>query len=521
MARIPDRESMKRMRMQARSTVPVKRKIKQPQDKFRQLFHDVQIRADDDSKKFVDAVPITEQKSIMRAYERERHQPDFDLMTFLGKHFVFPHSGDDEAVVSESMSHHITELWGKLNRTSPKTKGSLLALPYPYIVPGGRFNEFFYWDSYFISLGLHVEHKRREELGIIKNMTYQLRSHGYIPTANRSYLLTRSQPPYFSRMARLATHDVGAVSKYVPYMVFEYRFWVRDRRKLSASKTASKRVVWMPDGTILNRYYDEMDVPRPESYPEDVKTAEMALERRAGQVYLDVRAAAESGWDFSSRWFGESNTLASIRTTDLVPIDLNCLLYELEITIAEGYRELKQIPLAKRFEQAAAQRAKTINTYLWDESTGYYHDYHFPTGRRSGHRTIAGVYALSAGVASDEQAASVAKHIEQDFLKPGGVVTSLVHSGQQWDAPNGWAPMQWETIIGLRKYGYDDLADIIKQRFIECAELTYRAHGKLVEKYNVVSPGTQAAGGEYALQDGFGWTNGVLQALLHDLDKKL
>lgn len=514
-------DRLQRLKIQARSTVPVRRKVAQPQHQFSELFHDVQMRSIQDSKRFVDAIPLKEQKIIQKAYDREKNQKDFDVMEFLGRYFIFPDSKSVNATPSTSMSGYISELWPHLTRSASKNTGSLQALPYPYVVPGGRFDEFFYWDSYFIALGLTADKQFNLVESIAKNMTYLLRSNGFIPTANRSYLMTRSQPPYFARLVQLLEESSpSTLAKNVPYMVFEYRFWMKDRKKLSDKNPTAKRVVRMPDGTVLNRYYDEMADPRPESYPEDLKTAEQAMERRAAQVYLDVRAAAESGWDFSSRWFGEGNNLASIRTSELIPVDLNCLLYELEITIARGYRQLKQPVLAKRFEQAAAQRARTINTYCYDEKTGFYYDFHSPSARRSGHKTLASVYPLTVGIASKKQAAAVAATIERDFLRSGGVVTTLVHSSQQWDAPNGWAPLQWETIIGLRKYGFNDLADTIKERFIHCAQHTFATKQKMVEKYNVEHVGKEATGGEYALQDGFGWTNGVVQALLKDLDEK-
>lgn len=512
------------LRIEASTLTPQIRKPGTPEKDFKGLFHDVQTgQIHADSKAFVDAVPLKRRKEILKIYEKERNNPDFDLLKFISTYFTMP--GSAEALVEEntdhSMSEHITQLWNGLERRTLKKKGSLLEVPYPYIVPGGRFNELFYWDSYFIMVGLAADEHIKHVEAMTRDFAYLLRRHGYIPTANRTYLTSRSQPPFFSHMVQLlaAYKGKGIYLRYLPYLLMEYRFWMKGGRSLRTdSKPSTKRVALMPDGTVLNRYYDDSDAPRPESYPEDLETAEQAIERQAAHVFLDVRAAAESGWDFSSRWLKDGHNLSTIRTTDLIPVDLNCLLYHLEMTIARTYSMMRQKQLAKRFSQAAEQRAATIRRYCWDEKRQFFFDFNFVTGKRSAHQTLAGVFPLYAGIATQEQADAVAAHVSESFLKEGGLVTTLVSSGQQWDSPNGWAPLQLVAIYGLRRYGYDDLADEIKRRWISCAQKVFDDRHKLVEKYNVVHPGELGGGGEYPLQDGFGWTNGVLQALIKEDD---
>jgi alpha,alpha-trehalase len=175
--------------------------------------------------------------------------------------------------------------------------------------------------------------------------------------------------------------------------------------------------------------------------------------------------------------------------------------------------------LARRFRNLAEKRRTAINKYMWDEDEGLFVDYNFRTHRRTGRLTIASVYPLSTKIATPAQAKRVADRIEKDFLQPGGVVTTLLETDQQWDWPNGWAPMQWVTIQGLREYGYYSLADKVKKAWIDACLYTYEHKAKMVEKYNVVEPHKLSSGGEYILQDGFGWTNGVLAALLQE-DKK-
>lgn len=493
-----------------------------PDELLGELLQDVQLRRiHPDGKTFVDLVSERKLRRIAKAYEEARLAPDFDLKSFVQRHFreYLTQTGVQH---NEHQKHtaqeHIEALWPVLTRSTYRNRGSLMALPYPYIVPGGRFAEQFYWDSYFIMLGLMAGGHVDMTEDMIKNYAYMIRKVGFIPTANRTYLLTRSQPPFFAQMVRLLADKRGKRTyvQYLPYLLAEYRFWMKGKRELSLEKTAVRRVVRMPDGSVLNRYFDAKQTPRPESYREDVETATRAHDRDVSRVYLDIRAAAESGWDFSSRWFKEPTDISTIHTTDIIPVDLNCLLYDLELTIAKTYRILKQGVLAKRFEMKAQRRAEAIRTYCWSETDGFFFDYDFVAGVRTPSYHLGAAFALYCKVASSEEAARVAERLERDFLRTGGFVTTLVNSSQQWDAPNGWAPLQWITYKGLRIYGYDDLAREAKKRWMGANIAMYDAHSKFVEKYNVEELGNHAGGGEYALQDGFGWTNGVFLAMDRD-----
>jgi alpha,alpha-trehalase len=268
----------------------------------------------------------------------------------------------------------------------------------------------------------------------------------------------------------------------------------------------------MPNGIALNRYYDNKTTPRPESRREDLETAAQARNANKEKIFLDLRAGAESGWDFSSRWFRDPEDIESIMTTDMVAVDLNCLLYQLEQTIAEAYTLIKQPILAKKYRRLAEKRADTIRRYMWDPREKFFLDYNFRTGRLSPQVTLAGVFPLYAKIATPEQAQSVAERIERDFLKKGGLITTLVDNGQQWDSPNGWAPLQWVAIQGLREYGYHTLANEIRDRWLATCDGVFARKRKMVEKYDVIKADA-GGGGEYPLQDGFGWTNGVYAAL--------
>ncbi len=486
------------------------------------LFEDVQSqRIYPDGKTFVDLVPKKRVKAIHDEYTLLKNDPNFDLKEFVARHFydlsTTIHKKEPQvADPTRSIDDHIQALWKYLERRNRLDRGSLFALPYTYEVPGGRFNEQFYWDSYFIMLGLKAEGNWDRIEGMLKNFAYMIRKFGYIPSANRTYLTSRSQPPFFSHMVRMLAEHKGkrVLIEYLPYLLAEHRFWMKGRSHLEKEEhRAFARLVQLKDGSLVNRYYDNKVAPRPESLWEDTETAQQSIHRESSRLFLHLRAAAESGWDFSSRWLEDPQDLKTIHTADIVPIDLNSLLYHLEVTIADAYRMLWQPIWARRFRKMADRRKKAMNTYCWSKKLNFFTDYNFHHSRKTGTVTLAGVFPLFAGIATQVQADFVAQRIEHDFLKPGGVVTTLIENGQQWDAPNGWAPLQWVTVEGLRRYGHGKLADTISERWLQVNERVYATHGKLVEKYNVVDMDKLGGGGEYQLQDGFGWTNGVYQAL--------
>ena len=521
----PLKKALKKIKASAATVRLALTPVKQsPDERLGELFAAVQLaRVHPDGKTFVDLVPGISLRKIVKTYEKESAQPGFDLSAFVHKHFqeYIAATNTTEALSDHADPEaHIVALWDKLTKSAPTAKGSLIPLPNAYVVPGGRFQEQFYWDSYFIMLGLEASGRHDLTDGIMSNFVHMFNKFGFIPTGNRTYFTSRSQPPYFLQMIRLVAHRKGHHRYLLPrllYLLQEYAFWTRDSREfLSMSRKRYKRIVRMPDDSTLHRYYDALDTPRPESYREDVETAEGS--EKPGMIYRHLRAAAESGWDFSSRWFADPNNIKTIRTTEIVPIDLNCLLYELELALAEAHKKLLQLPLSAYYSRKAEKRRHSINSYLWDEGKGYYFDYHSPSEARTDIWSLAGAYALYCGVADTDQAEKVAKAIESKFLQAGGVTTSLHTTGEQWDDPNGWAPLQWVTIIGLRRYGYNELADRIKVRWLAANQALFQNDHKFVEKYNVHDPTSKGGGGEYKLQDGFGWTNGVFIALKRDFD---
>jgi alpha,alpha-trehalase len=493
-----------------------------PDQQWQPLFQEVQ-RAHlfKDQKTFADAVPNQDTGSLLATWDHARSQPGYALPAFVAGHFSVP--GDTAPYVppaGETLRAHIEGLWPVLTRTTTTVdpRGSLLPLPKPYVVPGGRFREVYYWDSYFTMLGLAASGRWQQVRDMVDNFAWQLDQYGHIPNGNRSYYLSRSQPPFFSLMVELlATHEGDdAYRRYLPQLRTEHAFWMRGAEGL-APGAASERVVRMNDGSLLNRYWDARAVPRTESWTDDLATAATAPDRAPSQVYRDLRAGAESGWDFSSRWLVHPAELGSIHTTEIVPVDLNSLLFQLETTIARASRVAGERSAAREFARLAEQRKRAINTLLWDERQGWYADRDLERGTPRPALTAAALYPLWLEVASPEQARRTAQGVQAQLLREGGLLTTTENTGQQWDAPNGWAPLQWVAVEGLQRYRQDALARQVGVRFLRTVQAVYDRDGKLVEKYVVDGSAGGGGGGEYPLQDGFGWSNGVALALLDRL----
>ena len=484
-----------------------------PDQLYGDLFKQVQLKHIlPDGKTFVDLVPKKKPALIMQEFNAQKDSA-FDLKTFVLNNFAMPDSGNTQAVApNKDVRLHIKNLWPHLTRRQDRASGegsSLLPLPYPYVVPGGRFREVYYWDSYFTMLGL----KESNEISLVENMVnnfaYLINQYGSIPNGNRSYYLSRSQPPFFSMMVELLAETSGnsAYAIYLGALEKEYSYWM--------DKSAStKHVVKMPDGSTLNRYYDQLDIPRHEAWAQDEALSRSLPEAKRLKMNRDLRSAAESGWDFSSRWFADGKNLNTIQTTDIIPVDLNCFLYNLEIVLARSYKMRGDLLKERYFSQIAQRRKSAINKYCWSTISGWYVDYDFTAKRMSSNLTLAGMSALFCNVAPVSRVKNIAYTLRRKFLREGGLVTTLKTTGQQWDAPNGWAPLQWIAVKGLLNYEETELAEAISKSWINLNLKVYNQTGKLMEKYDVTDLTKPAGGGEYPSQDGFGWTNGVLLKMI-------
>jgi alpha,alpha-trehalase len=497
-----------------------------PDQVFGDLFRDVQLaKVFPDSKTFVDCIPKKDPAQIVAAYKAITSNPAirFSMKLFIEDNFEMPPAPPAFNYIQKeaSAAAHIKNLWGNLKREAANTgatakepwkNGSLLSLPYPYIVPGGRFREIYYWDSYFTMLGLKESGETEMIENMIRNFAYLIDTYGHIPNGNRSYYLSRSQPPFFGLMIELLAGIRGHTTywTYGAALEKEYRYWM--------DKTAATlHVVKMPDGSILNRYYDRDAIPRQESFTEDHELSGNIQEGAAARLNRNLRSGAESGWDFSSRWFDNPNDIRSIRVTDIIPVDLNCLLYQMESTLAKIKALTNDAKTAAVYRERAAQRQKAIEKYCWNAKAGYYFDYDVAAKKQRTNITAAGVFPLCffnmTPAQGKAKGAAIAASLKKHLLKEGGIVTTTIKSGQQWDAPNGWAPLQWMAVWGLKRNSQDPLANEIARRWIRLNENVYANTGKMMEKYNVMDIHLEAGGGEYPSQDGFGWTNGVYLAL--------
>jgi alpha,alpha-trehalase len=490
-----------------------------PAELYGELFERVQLSAVyPDSKTFVDALPNRPPEQVMAEYRKQRARADFDLRVFVGERFAAPsHAGPTHPTpAGQDVLAYIDNLWSVLEREPDHAQphSSRLGLPQRYVVPGGRFREIYYWDSYFTMLGLEESGRHDLTLAMLANFAWLIERYGHVPNGNRSYYLSRSQPPFFAAMVELVAARDGPSTyrKFLPQLRAEYAFWMDGATSL-APNSAHRRVVRLPDGSILNRYWDDCDTPREEAYKEDVATAR-ASDRSPAEVHRNLRAAAESGWDFSSRWLADGTTLATIRTVELVPPDLNSLLYQLELTIAKGCALIADTACVRDARGKARKRKAAVARFLWNPRVGAFTDYHWPTRKPGTQVTAATLYPLYIRLADGKQARAVASTVRTTLLAPNGLATTTARTGQQWDAPNGWAPLQWIAIEGLKNYQHEQLASSIARRWVSQNLRVYRDTGTLMEKYDVTDTGEAGGGGEYALQLGFGWTNGVLRKLL-------
>lgn len=449
-----------------------------------------------DEKAIADASLIRDECGIIADYHSQKDNPAFSLQLFFDNNFSLPPDKSCHFVANNSHTptEHIEALWPHLRRQPDSPESStLIPLPYSYVVPGGRFREMYYWDSYFTMLGLLASGKFEWVEDMLKNFAYLIQTFGHIPNGNRHYYTSRSQPPFFAHMVvayadSQITRRVDILKQYLPFMKIEYNYWQNSERTCG----------------YLSHYHDDHNLPRVEMYRTDLRWQD-ELEKQPN-FYRNVRAACESGWDFSSRWLTNQQEPNSIAALDILPIDLNCLLL--------FYEELLgQLTGDSAYIDSATHRKAAIHSQLFDPNSGF-HDFNHQTQTLMTEvHSAAALYPLFVRAATPQQATVVSKQVEQHLLQRGGITATNIESGEQWDAPNGWAPLHWVAVCGLRNYGFDELAETIATRWLRTCEDVFNSRGKFVEKYNVCAPTIPAAGGEYENQDGFGWTIGVYLAL--------
>lgn len=500
-------------------------KVQTPDIIYGQLFTDVQMsRIFSDNKTFVDCIPKRKPANIVADYIKIKNNPAirFSLKLFVEENFEMPPSPPAFNYIKKEpdVTAHIKNLWSVLMREKDKAVegSSLLPLPNPYIVPGGRFREIYYWDSYFTMLGLKESKQAEKIKNMLDNFKYLINTYGHIPNGNRSYYLSRSQPPFFALMVDLYCGIKGneELKNYIDAIEKEYNYWMSGYTTIKPGM-AAKKLVRLADGSILNRYCDALSVPRFESWADDVETANKTKRNKA-VVYNHLRSAAESGWDFSSRWLAVENDLSTIETTDIIPVDLNCLLYKTEKILEDYYDRYDDSKKSKFYSDRSTKRYAAIQNYCFNTKEKIYYDYNWKKKKQTGKFTAASLFPLwLLDIHSNLMhgyGKAAAEKLKTTLLKDGGVLTTSVNNKQQWDAPNGWAPLQWVVISALENSNQKELAADIARRWIKLNDDVYQRTNKLMEKYNVMDTHLEAGGGEYPGQDGFGWTNGVLLALI-------
>ncbi|MFC4075513.1 trehalase family glycosidase [Salinithrix halophila] len=380
---------------------------------------------------------------------------------------------------------YIDRFWRKIVKKSPPyTQGELFYLPYPYVVPGGMFQQLFYWDSYFIILGLKIFQFHRLAKGIVENFFYEMTRFGIIPNSSELAHLSRSQPPFLTSMIRAVwDRDMEWLKKAFEIAKIEYHeVWMNPRTHYHAD-------------TGLNKYYDNLPgmlSVKGEAY---LHLDEVYIPPR----FWQERIEAESGWDYTGRFNRQCGYY--------LPVDLNALLYKYETDFLHFSKILGHENEGQQWKERALLRKQRIDRYLWNDQEGTYFDYDFVRQRQNRYHSLAAFSPLWSKAASPYQAQRIAQRLPM-FLYPGGVVTSTVRSGFQWDYPNGWAPLQWVVAKGLQNYRYEKESRIITERWVRLCTKMFLQHGKLFEKYNVVDFNIQTAG-RYPLQEGFGWTNAI------------
>jgi alpha,alpha-trehalase len=435
---------------------------------------------------------------------------------------------------------------GELPPDEISTPG-LLYLPNRYVVPGGRFNEMYGWDSYFIILGELADGRMDLARGTVENFFYEIDHYGSVLNANRTYYLTRSQPPFLSSMV-VAVYDAehaqnpsaarAWLRESLPYLIRDHALWTSPPHL--AGSTGLSRYFDLGHGPVPemaddSTYYVDIirwlrahpqqtpaDYLEPASATPDARCADRANCLQTSldgveltpQFYRGDRAMRESGFDTSSRFGPFSGS-----TEDYAPICLNSLLYKYERDIETIERTLGNSSAAAHWDRLAAARKRRINSLLWNDAAGLFVDYDARTEQRSSYRYVTTYYALWAGVATASQAKRLVANLPL-FERAGGLQMSTEDTGEQWDAPFGWAPTNWLAVEGLAHYGYTVDADRIARKFMMTVQNGYERDGTIREKYNMDtgSSNVEVTTGYKTNVVGFGWTNGVYVEMKQLLD---
>lgn len=474
-------------------------------------------------------------KDDVRQFVTENFEPGDELEEWKAKDFdpnpPFLREITDDAL--KQFAKDIIGIWPQLARKiKPEVfqeiqKYSIIPVTHGFIVPGGRFREFYYWDSYWIQKGLLLSGMKDTVRGMLNNFLSMVEQYGFIPNGGRVYYLNRSQPPLLTLMISeyiKHTGDLKWLEKNIELIDRELVYWMTNKTVEFEYKNRKY---------ALAHYDSESGSPRPESYIEDIKTCQSHVcETRIKQCYKDLKSGAETGWDFSSRWIFDKNgefyaNLSQIRTRRVIPVDLNAFLAQAFKIQSEFYRLLGNSKMSDFWLSHHLIWKTFLHEVLYDEDEGIWFDLDLELKRhRKGFypssfaplwSNIYGAEKSFAKKAGLRAAAYLENMGIMEFI--GGVPTSLYHSGEQWDLPNAWPPLQSIVILGLERSGSVHAKQIAQQlanRWLMNNMDVYGKTGMMFEKYNAEAPGVVGGGGEYTVQSGFGWTNGVVLELINE-----
>jgi len=479
-----------------------------------------------DSKTFVDMPMKSDPEDIIKEFKLLQNHSVSTLSQFLRDNFLT--AGSEllswtptdwveqpqfiQSIKSEEYKEFATQvngMWKALGKqliqdvNDNPQRYSILPQRNPFIVPGERFHEFYYWDTYWIIRGLLTCDMKVTAKGILENAFDLIDEYGFIPNGARVYYLTRSQPPLLSEMVRYYyenTKDIDLLRTAVPYLEKEYSYWMKTH------------AVELPGGYILNRFFTESKGPRPESYREDMHSIKDMSEEQAHSFFSNIIAGAESGEDFTSRWFADGTDLKSISTQEFIPVGLNSIMYKFEANMIYFYEKL-EMNTSIDFKQALNNRKAAMDKFLWDASSFQWYDYSLLNHSKILRAYPSNWFPIWAGAYDPTLSKELLESLQNSgLIQIGGVLTTHLESGQQWDNPNTWAPHQSLVVQLLEELATPEsiqLAETVAQRWIKTTYLGYKTTRMMHEKYNALIPGAPGSGGEYPPQIGFGWTNGV------------
>lgn len=523
------------------------------------IIHVVQMsRIFPDSKTFVDMKlnesPILVQNAFDRLMEENNNSPSNEIIaSFVQKYFTLENQMEDftpaDWKVSPDFINHITDSrfrqfaidlnfrWQILCR---KIKNdvevnqdlyTLIYLPHPVVVPGGRFREIYYWDSFWIIRGLLLSEMYDTVRGMLLNFVHLIQIYGLIPNGGRTYYINRSQPPLFIQMVDeyvKATGDEQFVKDNWKFLVREFEYWAQHHFTTVVKNGQTYR---------LARFNCEDEGPRPESYFEDYELVEQyaqTLEEKAN-LYWEMKTGAETGWDYSSRWMikdgGNTGELHDTKARFIIPVDLNSFI-ALNAQILSRYAKdiIQNEVSALLYQKFADDLVDAIDNVLWDDDEGVWLDFDMincKTRKYFSPSNLVPLYTetMSKGNRSNQIHSALSYLLKHDITQhPGGLPTTFSVTGQQWDFPNCWPPLEHMVVLGLERTNIpeaQDLAFQIASKRVEGSFNNFIAKGHMFEKYDALSSMRIGGGGEYEIQIGFGWTNGVVMDFLNMYNKRL